>query len=484
MTDDNVILHLSQENKKRQLFLKKIKLNDFPELKNVYNDYFNNRINFFNNKIKNNYIFIGKLHDKEKDDLNSKVKTYKAKNKKSILNISKTSGSRITPEDTSHGDKKHIGAKFGKNTTLKIGQHYIDDFELENLFQKFKIVHKINKSKTSGFITVKDLKEKKDNNNSIPNNKKKEKKEKNLKIENEYNKTMSTWLTNHNVKNGNLFLNECNSAKSLYNKNNKLSNFPILSKINSTNDIIDQNINNDKRDKQNFKTMNNFFESFEKRKYINKKIRTRNKMINRQNQFLLGVKDSKTNINQTEHKYFAQILANQEQTLLKSSKSQAMFNHFGDKLSRKINKSKKDLLALNSDNFRIIQELKYRIDEMNKIIGPEHFYNWTKDLRAISSINSTLPIQYDRIRNPLKKEKYLFSKSNIQLKNFKKIIKSINRDTNNCQGLFIKGQDLLQLEYDFVKSLKNKKIINNIESYLPSVEVEDKYFGGKTKFTK
>ena len=449
MTDDNIILHLSQENKKRQLFLKKIKLNDFPELKNVYNDYFNNRKYFFNSKIKNKYIFIGKIHDKEKDDLNSKVKTYKVKNKKNILNISKTSGSRITPEDTSHGDKKHIGAKFGKNTTLKIGQHYIDDFELENLFQKFKIVHKINKSKTSGFITVKDLKEKKDNNNSIANNKKKEKKEKKLKIENEYNKTMSTWLTNHNVKNGNLFLNESNSAKNIYNKNNKLSNFPILSKINSTNDIIDQYINNDKRYKQNFKTMNNFFETFEKRKFINKRIRTRNKMINRQNQFLLNIRDSKTNINQTEHKYFAQIL-----------------------------------LVLNSDNFRIRQELKTRIDEMNKHLGPEHFYNWTKDLRAISSINSTLPIQYNRIRNPLRKEKYLFSKSNIQLKNFKKIINSINRDTNNCQGLFIKGQDLLQLEYDYVKSLKNKKIINNIESYLPSAEVEDKYFGGKTKFTK
>jgi hypothetical protein len=481
MTDDNIILHLSQESQKRQLFLKKIKLNDFPDLKNVYNDYFNNRINFFNSKIKNKYIFIGKIHYKEKDDLNSTVKTYKVKNKKNLLNNSKISGSRITFEETSHGDKKHVGAKFGKNTSLKIGQHYIDDFELENLFQKFKTVQKINKSKTSRFITVKDLMEKKEKNNSNANNKKIEKKHKN---ENEYNKTMSTWLTNHNAKNENLFLNECNSAKNLYNKNNKLSNFPILSKINSTNDIIDEYINNDKREKQNFKTMNNFFESFEKAKNINKKIRTRNKMINRQNQFLLNIKDSKNNINQTDHKYIAQILANQEQTLLKSSKSQAVFNHLGDKLSRKINKSKKDLLILNSDNFRIRQELKNRIDEMNKHIGPEHFYNWIKDLRTISSINSTLPIQVDRIRNPMKKEKYLFFKNNIQLKDFKKIINNINRDTYNCQGLFIQGQDLLQLEYDYVKSLKNKKIINSIESYLPSSEVEDKYFAGKTKFTK
>lgn len=477
MADDNIILHLTQENKKRQFFLKKIRLNDFPELKNVYNDYFNNKINFFNSKIKNKYIFIGKIHSKEKDDINSKVKSYKVKSKKNLLNSSKISGSRITPDENSR-DKKHIGAKFGKNTTLKIGQHYIDDFELENLFQKFKTVQKINKSKTTDFITVKDLIEKKIKDNPALNNKNKEKK---LKIENEYNKTMSTWLTN-NAKNGNLLLNECNSAKNLYNKTNRLSNFPMLSKINSTNDIIDQYINNDKRDKQNFKTMNNFFETFEKRKFINKKIRTRNKMINRQNQFLLNIKDSKTSL--TEHKYFAQILANQEQTLLKSSRSQAIFNHLGDKLSKKLDKSKNDLLILNSDNFRIKQELKNRIDEMNHRLGPEHFYNWTKDLRTISSVNSTLPIQVDRIRNPLRKEKYLFSKSNIQLKNYKKIINSINKDTNNCEGLFIKGQDLLQLEYDYVKSLKNKKIINNIESYLPSAEVEDKYFGGKTKYTK
>ena len=477
MADDNIILHLSQENKKRQLFLKKIRLNDFPELKNVYNDYFNNKINFFNSKIKNKYIFIGKIHSKEKDDINSKVKSYKVKNKKNLLNSSKISGSRITPEENSR-DKKYVGAKFGKNTTLKIGQNYIDDFELENLFQKFKTVQKINMSKTTDFITVKDLIEKKIKDNPALNNKNKEKK---LKIENEYNKTMSTWLTN-NAKNGNLFLNECNSAKNLYNKNNRLSSFPMLSKINSTNDIINQYINNDKRDKQNFKTMNNFFETFEKRKFINKKIRTRNKMINRQNQFLLNIKDSKTS--QTEYKYFAQILANQEQTLLKSSRSQAVFNHLGDKLSKKLDKSKNDLLILNSDNFRIKQELKNRIDEMNQRLGPEHFYNWTKDLRAISSVNSTLPIQFDRIRNPLRKEKNLFSKSNIQLKNYKKIINSINKDTNNCKGLFIKGQDLLQLEYDYVKSLKSKKIINNIESYLPSAEVEDKYFGGKTKYTK
>ena len=55
----------------------------------------------------------------------------------------------------------------------------------------------------------------------------------------------------------------------------------------------------------------------------------------------------------------------------------------------------------------------------------------------------------------MRKEKYLFFKSNIQLKNDKKIINNINKDINNYEDLFIKGQVLLQLEYDYAKSLKN-----------------------------
>lgn len=70
MTDDNIIIHLSEENKKRQLFLKKIKLTDFPILKNIYNDFFNNKVNYFKNTYKNNYVVIGKIQDeKEKEDI-------------------------------------------------------------------------------------------------------------------------------------------------------------------------------------------------------------------------------------------------------------------------------------------------------------------------------------------------------------------------------------------------------------------------------
>jgi len=475
MTDDNIIIHLSEENKKRQLFLKKIKLTDFPILKNIYNDFFNNKVNYFKNTYKNNYVVIGKIQDeKEKEDINTKVKTYRGKYKKYILNASKINSSKATPEDTSHGEKKYVGAKYGKISTLKINQHYVDETELEDLFKTFKTVHKINKSKTSDFITVKDLIEKKIKKESI--NKKNEKKQ---KYENEYNRTTSTWTTNRNLKNENININD--SAKNLSKtKDIKDKNLPMLSKLNSSNNINTQFINSDKEEDIKFKTMSNFFAPFNKKKNSKKKDRTRNKIISRQNQFLLNKKD----INQTENKYFAQILANQEKTLLQSSRSQTIFKNFGDKLSKKVKKQKNDLLVLNTDNYRIRQELRNRIDNMNKRLQPEHFYNWVNDLRTISSINSTQNIEDDKIRNPMKKEKYCFSKNNFRLKNFRKIINDINRDTLNYEGLLIQGQNLLQLEYNNAKSLKNRKIINDFETFLPSVELEDKYFVKNTKFAK
>ena len=71
-----------------------------------------------------------------------------------------------------------------------------------------------------------------------------------------------------------------------------------------------------------------------------------------------------------------------------------------------------------------------------------------------------------------------------KFKNLKKLVNDVNRISRNFEGLIVKGENLLQLEYDFVKTLKNKKIINNIEAYLPSIEVEDKCFVHKNKFSK
>ena len=480
MADDNILLHFSDENKKRQLFLKRIKLSNSPELLKIYNDFFNNNINYFNNKYKNKYIMIGKLQEKEKEGLI--LKSNKGKNKKYVNNLSKISTSKIISDDSSHGEKKRLGGKFMKDSSLKIGQQYIDDNQIEDLYNKFKIVKKLNKSKTRNFITVKDLIEKKIKINTIKNLKKNEKKYKNELIDNnfqfykspdnnEYNKTISTCLSNPNMR----VESDFNFIKSFY-KNNYKSGYSSY--------IFKKNINNDKIGLQNFRTLNNFYIEDKNKKNI-KKIIKRNKTINKQNQFLLTSKGAICYKNKIEKKILSDLLANQEQTLLKSSKSQTKLENLSNKIAKKLNKQEKDLLILNTDSYRVKKELLNKMEILNQKYGPEHYYNWYNDLRTMTNKNILSKNSLSYIRNPLSNEKSIkMLNKNYSAKNFKKIIKELNKVSHNYKGLIVEGKDLLHLEFDFAKNLKNKKKINNFEAYLPTIDIEDKYFAGETKFQK
>ena len=165
MAEDNIIFQISDEKRRRQLFVKKIKLSDFPELQKNYIDFFHNRNNYFNNKYKNNKIMVGKIKEiRDTQDLLQipKIKNIKTKvnNKKNAFNSSRTN-SKLSPNDSSIIEKKQrLGIKFVKDSSLKIGEKYINENELEDLFNKFKIVERINKTKIRDFVTVKDLIEK------------------------------------------------------------------------------------------------------------------------------------------------------------------------------------------------------------------------------------------------------------------------------------------------------------------------------------
>ena len=58
------------------------------------------------------------------------------------------------------------------------------------------------------------------------------------------------------------------------------------------------------------------------------------------------------------------------------------------------------------------------------------------------------------------------------------------------EGLYIKGKNLLKIEYDQIKPIKNKKIRNNYKMYLPSADIEDilftdqKYINNKRNIQK
>ena len=83
----------------------------------------------------------------------------------------------------------------------------------------------------------------------------------------------------------------------------------------------------------------------------------------------------------------------------------------------------------------------------------------------------------------MRKIKIKFGK-NKSLINIKKIINNVNKVSHNYKDMIINGKDLLQMEFDFAKSLKNRKKLNNFEAYLPTIDVEDKYFASENKFTK
>ena len=276
---------------------------------------------------------------------------------------------------------------------------------------------------------------------------------------------------------------DSSSSKNLLKNNN---NYKSGNNIYYNNFI--KNNNNYKMHKKDKKymTFTNFFVEDKNKFNAKKKIMKRNTTINRQNQFLLNDKGGNYYTNKSEKNFFSILLANQEQTLLKSSKTQTKLDLLSDRLSKKINKQKENLLILNTDYYRIKYELLNKIEKFNQKMVPEHYYNWYKDLRTISNTNIGNKNRNDlyNIRNPLTKEISVEFGKYKSLGNIKKIFKDVNKFSHNCKNMIINGKDLLQVEYDFVKNLKNKKKLNNFEAYLPSADVEDKYFAGESKFTK
>ena len=139
---------------------------------------------------------------------------------------------------------------------------------------------------------------------------------------------------------------------------------------------------------------------------------------------------------------------------------------------------------MNINTYRIRNELKDKFTVLNSKLEPEHNYNWIKDLRGESNRNKSNDIIDDTIRDPYNKTiqnifpiKNMVKKKN--MKYYKTLFDETNNINNNLEGLFVNGRNLLKIEYEQVKSLKNKKLLNNYEMYLPSIDVEDILFTDK-----
>ena len=261
------------------------------------------------------------------------------------------------------------------------------------------------------------------------------------------------------------------------------NNFSSISKINFLNKEFNNYKNNDKK----AKTAKNFYHI--RTLDENKKVVSRNNLIKKQNQFLLNNSKDNLTINKGQRTIYAKLLANQEQAIMQITKNQSKSKNLFKTLSEKTHRDKKDLLITNIESYRIKNELKDKFLILNSKLSPEHVYNWTNDLRRQPKSNKNNNNENDKdnnydlynIRDPFNKTMYnLKSKKNLikkkDLKYFKNIIDESNNINNNLDGMFIKGENLLKKEYEQAKDLKNRKILNNFEMFLPPSDFEDILF--------
>ena len=225
-------------------------------------------------------------------------------------------------------------------------------------------------------------------------------------------------------------------------------------------------------------------------------------MIKKQNQFLSECKENNYIPNKSEKKILAELLANQEKAILKIKSNNLKTNILCKTLSEKTHRDKENLLICNTDSYRVKHELKNKFSFLNTKLAPENIYNWAKDLRTDAQINKSKKIKINlnsddeendthkdridsyNIRSPYNKTMYNISKKRSfgkkkDMKYFRNLIDETNNINKNFEGLFINGKNLLSLEYEQTKNLKNKKIINNYEIYLPSSDIEDLVFTDK-----
>ena len=310
----------NNEYKSKLLFIRRINLNKNQKIQKDIDRFFWDAGIYFKKDYDEFDIILGKKQNK-KEVIPSYFTTYgKRRNKK-------TSTIKVTANSSQSNDKKINDSKltmnsnisrFGgggrrgglsknnKDSGLKVGQKYITESELEDLFQAFCLVQKKNKKKSSNFIMAKEYID----NNILMSNKifsnfgKMNESRKNqvfgfnkilpelsntydsktiTKIKNtsnlnsDYNKSIISTMTTNIFKdskdeNKNNIINHRNAKKF------KMSAF--------MKDFLDKEmkLSEDKK----YKTTSNFFD----KEYLEelKKVKNRNKLVKRQNQFLLEKK--------------------------------------------------------------------------------------------------------------------------------------------------------------------------------------------------
>ena len=155
----------NHDDKVKQLFLRKISLNKNKNMQKELEHFFWNVDKYFDKNNEKFDIILGNKHHK-KDIIPSFLASW---GKRRIMTTSNLkSNSSNSPERKNNESKITINSnnsRFGgkrayqknnKESGLKVGQKYITESELEELFHAFGFVQKMNNIKSNHFIMAKD----------------------------------------------------------------------------------------------------------------------------------------------------------------------------------------------------------------------------------------------------------------------------------------------------------------------------------------
>ena len=440
----------------KEFMLKKINIEEYPKFKKNLNSFFNDINKYFETSYDDKFIIIGNKH-KHKNlipfENAGKNRIKKWLNRitfKSLLKASNDSQKNLTifQNKGKHEDKKKNIASSEENS-LKPGQRFVDDKEIENIFNLYKELRKINKNKNSKFITLKDL------NKSLNGSDFKSKKSSKI-LNNDNLINLKQYQTK---KLYNSFVKKDNNSNNIFNETDGYKNISTLSgnlkdEISFKNNFVSIEVNNSNN--------NNII--------VKQKEKEKQKLINKQKQYI------SKKLDKTIKNKFIHILALQEKTILDQNKFIKQQLNLRNYLSTKIKRKKNKLLMVQDENYRPALETKMKLNILQQKINPDKFYNWINDLH--SSENSMITQKYllssETIRNPEIMKNFIQTKSKtlekndyvkkiiprVTLRNLKNDLKNINR---NYDSLYVKGKDLLKLESDVFKKLKGRKIMNDFE---------------------
>jgi hypothetical protein len=149
-----------------------------------------------------------------------------------------------------------------------------------------------------------------------------------------------------------------------------------------------------------------------------------------------------------------------------------------------------------TDDYRILKDIKSKLNNLMKNVCPENHYKWENELRKEKSDNDIEYIKINNVnnhnreitRNPynisnrskngkiFKEYDEQYIRRNVPKTAYRKFVKDIYNVKGNLEGLLIEGQDLLKCEEDLIKNMKGKKVLINFKSSLKDKDFNDELY--------